>query len=99
MSQHCALTAQKASCILGCIQSSVASRVREVFLPLCSAVRPHLEHCIRMCSPQYRRDMELLECIPKRATEMIPGMEQLSCEDRLRELGLCSLEKRRLRET
>ena len=49
-----------------------------------------------MCSPQYRRDRDLLECIQKRATQMIQGMEQLFYENRLRELGLLSLEKRRL---
>ena len=36
MSQRCALAVQKASCILGCIKRSVASRLREVSLPLCS---------------------------------------------------------------
>jgi len=72
MSQQCALTAKKANWIPGCIQSSMASRAREVILPLCSALmRPHLEHCIRMWSPQHRRDVDLLERIQRRATEMI----------------------------
>ena len=98
MSQQCALTSHKANCILGCIKSSVASRVRQVILPLFSVlVRSHLEYRIQMWSPQYRRDMELLERIQRRATKMIQGMEHLSYEDRLRELGLCSMEKRRLR--
>ena len=49
-----------------------------------------------MGSPQYKRDVVLLECIQKKATKMTQWMEHLPCEDRLRELGLFSLEKRRL---
>ena len=63
-------------------------------------VRPHLEYCDQMWSPQYRRDMELLEYIQTRATETTQGLLDGThpCEDRLRELGLFSLEKRRLQE-
>ena len=70
----------------------MASKVREVVLPLCTGETP-AKHCLQLRSPQYGKDMDLSERVQRRARKMVRGLDHLSYQDRLRDLGLFGLEK------
>ena len=89
MRQQGALVAWKASGVLDSIRRGVASRDREGTVPLCSAlVRPHLQYCIQVWGPHYKKDRELLERVQRRATKMLRGLQHLPLQRQAERAGL-----------
>jgi len=88
-SQQSALAAKRANPILGCIKHSTTSWSKEVIVPLYSAlVQPHLKHYVLFWAPQFKKDVKALECLQRKATELVTGLEGMSCVEWLRTLIL-----------
>ena len=97
-SQHCSEAFKTANKLVGFIGRAFENKSEKVILKLYnSLVRPHLEYCVQFWSPYYRKDIDKLERVQRRITKMIPRLRNLPYEERLTELNLFNLSKRRMR--
>ena len=97
-SLQCSAAAGKANGVLGQISRGVKYRDKKTFVQLYKVyVRPHLEYCIQAWSPYTQADKDKLEKVQKRAVGMVAGLRGRNYEQKLREVGLTTLEERRVR--
>lgn len=97
-SKQCTEVIKTANKLVGFIGRTFEFKSEKIILTLFnSLVRPHLEYCVQFWSPYYKKDINKLEKVQRRVTKMIPRLRNKSYEERLSELNLFSLAKRRLR--
>jgi hypothetical protein len=95
-SAQCAKAARTASTVLSQLSRSFHFRDRHVFVRLYKQyVRPHLEFATAAWSPWTAADKECLEKVQKRAVKMVSGLKSTEYEEKLKELGMTTLEERR----
>ena len=88
----------KANRNVGLIFRTFTFMDKDMFLSIYkSVVRPHLEYASSVWSPMFKKDKILIENVQRRATRLVKCLKHLSYEDRLKTLGLPSLEYRRER--
>ena len=98
VSEQCGLASAKGNQILRLIRRNITYMEKILIMSLYKAiVRPHLEYYIQAWRPYYKKYIDKLERVQRRATNLIPELMQLCYERRLLECGLTTLETRRIR--
>ena len=97
-SDHITEKVNKANRMIGLIRRTFATLDKNMFLKLyVTLIRPILEYANQVWNPYYKKDIDMLENVQRRATKMIPGLRNKPYEERLKELNLPSLAYRRSR--
>ena len=96
--RQCAEAAKKGNRILGMINRTFSCKSKGIVKQLYkSLVRPHLDSCVQVWRPHSKKDIEVLEKVQRRATRMVDGYRGMEYEERLKRIGLTTLEMRRER--
>ena len=100
-STQCLKAANKSMSVLRMVKRTFRSLDAEGFRIIYKGfIRPHkkiMEYCVQAWSPYLVKDKVVLETVQRRATKLVRGLKHKSYEERLKILGLTSLEKRRIR--
>jgi hypothetical protein len=89
---------RKANTVMMVIRNTFTYLDKESFLLLYKAlVRPHVEYCNQVWHPNLQKHIDMVENVQRRATKLVPGLRDMSYEERLKKLDLPSLAYRRLR--
>ena len=95
---QCSKASKKGNQVLGQLCRNIISKDKVTFTRLYKTyVRPHLEYAVQVWNPWTAADIEKLEKVQRRATRQIPGIGKMKYEDRLKSLGLTTLQDRRKR--
>jgi hypothetical protein len=96
-SKQCTESARRANAVLGQISRAFHYRNKYTFIDLYKQyVRPHLEFAVPAWSPWTQGDREVLEKVQRRAVRMVSGLRGTTYEEKLAEIGILTLEERRL---
>ena len=95
---HICENVNKATSIFGALRRAFRYLDKKLFIPLYKTmVRTQLDYASSVWAPYKKKHIDMIENVQKRATKQIPGMKNLSYEERLRKLELPTLSYRRLR--
>ena len=84
--------------VLGLIKRSFVCRDSHIIKQLFTAhVRPHLEYANAVCHPLFKKDIEQLERVQRRATTLVPGLSNMLYQNRLKAVKLPFLVYQRCR--
>ena len=95
---HVTKSINMANKMTGIVNRNFRLMGEDVFMNLYKTlIRPHLEYASVVWSPSTIRDQRRIEGVQRRATKLVSSVSELSYHERLRKLGIPSLQYRRMR--